>query len=881
MIKNKFITQEKLIIYVALYIILSVNFELLKIFLISIFSIDSLIIFSFLLILFLLLVGVLLVLCIKKTIKPLLIILLIITSIYSYSINNFDLLFERTLSNQSVNLNLINVKSFLYLTFLGLLPSFFLIKTNLTDSSLKGFVLKRLKLIFICLLFFILIAFSLKINVNFPLNKNNPIVVQLVNLSKVTIPIKNFVLGRDINYKMNQIKTKGSCPFCNLSMGNFNQLDLTGVDLSFSILAGANLIGADLSNANLEGIDLTNNNLNGTILSFANLTNAKLDGVDLSNKDLRGTIFNNVDFSKVDLRNVNLAGSILKNVNLRGKDLTGTNLSFANLIGSSMDGVELNNKDLTGASLNGLDLSNRDLSNTILNFANLSNANLDAVKLSNNFLNGIILNNVDFSKVDLTNKNLSGAILKNVNLNNNDLTNTVLSHSDLTGANLGGVDLSNKDLTGAIFKNVDLSNKDLTGTILAFADLSGANLDGVDLTNKDLTGAILKNVDLSNKDLTGTILAFADLSGANLDGANLLNTDLSNAILSGVRLKNVELKNAKLKNSKKIKIKINTPSLSIWPSIEELKNLNVTRYDLSGNIEYLITKKGLLFEFKDDVSKLVLDLNKNSQFPLFVSDGAENGLLGVASNNDLVYISYTNLEEDGTNSLIVDEYSRSFNELRNIIKIKDFQSVHFGGNLLFDSIGRLYLSVGDGSKENEAQNLSSLKGKILRLDTSEFLKDPEIIAFGLRNPWGVSIDSKDRMFILQCGEYDSESVYLLTDLNSTIPSNFGWPDYEGSLKKKKTTLSFNEVLRPIFEYRNRPGCATAGLYLDDIESYLFADFFGTIRLIQQQENGLWHLIHEDYEEKEPIWGFGFDKKTKKIFIAPNNRELEIEVSQIY
>jgi len=35
-----------------------------------------------------------------------------------------------------------------------------------------------------------------------------------------------------------------------------------------------------------------------------------------------------------------------------------------------------------------------------------------------------------------------------------------------------------------------------------------------------------------------------------------------------------------------------------------------------------------------------------------------------------------------------------------------------------------------------------------------------------------------------------------------------------------------------------------------------------------------------YQEKGAIWGFGLDQKTKKIFIAPNNLELEILVDQV-
>ncbi|MDA9029227.1 hypothetical protein N9H80_00985, partial [Candidatus Pseudothioglobus singularis] len=148
------------------------------------------------------------------------------------------------------------------------------------------------------------------------------------------------------------------------------------------------------------------------------------------------------------------------------------------------------------------------------------------------------------------------------------------------------------------------------------------------------------------------------------------------------------------------------------------------------------------------------------------------------------------------------------------------------------------------------------------------------------NPWGVSIDSKDRMFILQCGKWDSESVFLINEIYSDTPSNLGWPVFEGSLRKQKKSLTIDKINSPIFEYRNRPGCATAGVYLDQIESFLFADFFGTIRLLRQQDDGSWYLLHEDQKEKDPIWGFGYDKKTNKIFIAPNSRELEILLNQV-
>jgi len=294
-----------------------------------------------------------------------------------------------------------------------------------------------------------------------------------------------------------------------------------------------------------------------------------------------------------------------------------------------------------------------------------------------------------------------------------------------------------------------------------------------------------------------------------------------------------------------------------------------------------------------------LDLNNDAQFP-FYNGTLEGGFLGVASQNNLVYVSYTSQDivkkeeadwqRDGLLSIVVDEYSENFSEVRNIIKIEGFEPTQFGGNLLFDSLGRLYLSVGDG-KSYDAQNLNLLRGKILRLDVSKLKLETEIVAYGIRNPWGVTIDSKDRMFIVQCGQHNNEAIYLLNDLYSDAPVNLGWPVFEGSIKMKQDSLMFKEVLAPIFEYNNRPGCLTGGIYLNDIELFLFTDFYGTIGLLKQQENGEWFLLHKYKKEDNPdstsveqsslgIWGLGFDQKTKKIFIAPKNLELEILVEQV-
>ena len=78
----------------------------------------------------------------------------------------------------------------------------------------------------------------------------------------------------------------------------------------------------------------------------------------------------------------------------------------------------------------------------------------------------------------------------------------------------------------------------------------------------------------------------------------------------------------------------------------------------------------------------------------------------------------------------------------------------------FGPDGYLYIGTGDGGSgcdpPNNAQNLGSLLGKILRIDVNNFATNytippsnpfvstdgarPEIWAYGLRNPWRFSFD---------------------------------------------------------------------------------------------------------------------------------------------
>lgn len=134
--------------------------------------------------------------------------------------------------------------------------------------------------------------------------------------------------------------------------------DLSGVDLAFVYMGDA-----DLSGTLMTGADLTFCQLPGANLREADLSNSKLSNGDLSSADLQFTVLSETTFDDAILEGANMQG-----VHLWGNDLTGANLSNADLRGAEFSGAHV-------ASMVG-DSSDADFDDAILTGADLSGANL-------------------------------------------------------------------------------------------------------------------------------------------------------------------------------------------------------------------------------------------------------------------------------------------------------------------------------------------------------------------------------------------------------------------------------------------------------------------------------------------------------------------------
>jgi len=616
---------------------------------------------------------------------------------------------------------------------------------------------------------------------------------------------------------------------------------------------------------------LRTNSCEGCDLSSANLRNADLKDVNLSRADLR-----EADLRAADLDRANIDGSNLSGANLSHACLTGVHLSSALLHGSNLSGV-----DLTGVDLSGMDLNGTNLSGAVLGDSNLSGTNLSGANLT-----GTILVNSNLSDANLVGANLSAAYLYG----------TKLINADLTKANLDDARFSNADLTGA-----NLTGADLTVSKSSWR-VSPTNETAIAIKKLSESYAAITSFDLHDHlfymtSKTGKLYKLNNVGQSQYRDYVQIYPDLLAAYKKDDSNRSIEVwgkwhwENHGLNKGKQL------PIYGIY--VRNYPDL-LAAYEKNGGNETIETwgkrhwerfgrSEGRSLQ-PIEMFKVVLDLRNDPTF----ENLQEVGLLSVVSNKNYVYISYT-VRDIGTERrfLKIEEYTHQLERVRTILKIRTDRVAHVAGTLVLGDSDQLYVSVGEGGPgasgvDFQSQDLDSLLGKILRIDVSQTNPEPEIIAYGLRNPWKISIDSKNRMFIGDCGEATIESVYLLDDLYPTTPYNLGWPVFEGTKRLWDDPLRFEDTLAPIYEYRHHAeigGCVIGGYFLDDLGVYIFGDYLGQIRVIKESEEGKWYEIHSQNTPMQPstsmlsrVLSLGYSREDNKLYMSSWIGIFQLEIS---
>lgn len=127
---------------------------------------------------------------------------------------------------------------------------------------------------------------------------------------------------------------------------NFTNVDLSGADLGFFLLRGANLKRINLRKANIRGADLSSSNFRmaifeDAILAMTNLKMANLQQVNFIKAD-----FIKAELDGADLTGANLIRASLKSASLITTILNGVNLTLANLEKANLKGAIIDDKTI-------------------------------------------------------------------------------------------------------------------------------------------------------------------------------------------------------------------------------------------------------------------------------------------------------------------------------------------------------------------------------------------------------------------------------------------------------------------------------------------------------------------------------------------------------
>jgi glucose/arabinose dehydrogenase len=338
-----------------------------------------------------------------------------------------------------------------------------------------------------------------------------------------------------------------------------------------------------------------------------------------------------------------------------------------------------------------------------------------------------------------------------------------------------------------------------------------------------------------------------------------------------------------------------------WEGIDEkgkqhaLRPIVLTHANDNSNRLFVAAQRGRIFVFDNNQevkeSKVFLDIEKQVQD---WRSGNEEGMLGMAfhpkyKDNGQFFVYYT--AKDNHTSIVSrftvskDDANKADPASETVIwKLKQPFGNHNGGSIAFGQDGYLYIALGDGGSRNDpfrnGQNLETQLGSILRIDVDKKDGDqqygipsdnpfvsgkaqPEIFAYGFRNIWRLSFDSKTGdLWAADVGQDLWEEINLVTK-----GGNYGWSIREGAYPFKDLNNPAADPIEPVWEYDHQLGKSITGGHVyrgkrvPELQGrYLYADFVTAKiwALNYDKKAGKTTANHAVESGKMPVLAFGED-----------------------
>lgn len=334
----------------------------------------------------------------------------------------------------------------------------------------------------------------------------------------------------------------------------------------------------------------------------------------------------------------------------------------------------------------------------------------------------------------------------------------------------------------------------------------------------------------------------------------------------------------------------------------------ITHAKDGSNRLYLVSQQGAIYSIENRQDVKTADIFLDIESKVTYRDNMnEEGLLGLAFHPDFksnghFFVYYTASDADQTSVVsrfTVSESDRTKGDPDSeveLFRIKQPFWNHNGGSLEFGPDGYLYIGLGDGGKANDTlmngQNVQTWLGSILRIDVDnpengkpygippdnpfasqknarQPLAQPEIYAYGLRNVWTLSFDSKTGdLWVADVGQNLWEEINIIQN-----GGNYGWNLREGNHKFGLVGAEARaDLIDPIWEYDHEVGKSITGgqVYRGAkvpslVGYYLYADYvsmkFWALKYnVQSGEVEENRSIPKDSSRAYPIITFGTDEQ---------------------
>ena len=218
--------------------------------------------------------------------------------------------------------------------------------------------------------------------------------------------------------------------------------------------------------------------------------------------------------------------------------------------------------------------------------------------------------------------------------------------------------------------------------------------------------------------------------------------------------------------------------------------------DFHGENFFLLSARGIL-GFHDNIKDIennlsIKQIKNNINTFIGLNEFLKSGWFSIKDLHiykDKIFVSYTEeilpncwntsviwAEINYTNIIFEKLFSDSNCIKETSFEGEDFSAHQSGGEIINFDESNILLSVGDYRRRFHAQDLQSINGKIIMINTNN--QNHKIISMGHRNPQGIYFDNDNKYILIsEQGPQGGDEINLIEvdKLNNNEVLNFGWP----------------------------------------------------------------------------------------------------------